>query len=338
MPKTSAEQRASPSIVYQLKALRELHHRGSHFVRCKPDKSPAERPGWQHRRPPLDSTLAHVQDGGLVGIIPASLNAAVLDVDTGDPERIANVWRPMVNLPTRRKQGAHLWYPSGSTYRNGPFRCFAGAGDIRSAGGYVVLWSNGADLADALERPEHRTTPFEEIAHLLGLWTPETLDLVAPVATPSPLDTAALRRHMARSLKLPKDAVLATEGSRNSRMFETLMYLVGRTADLRGSTPRLAALSARLNARCSPPLPADELAGLVRSVSAYSARWRPERHTQRFLAKQVARGRMSADKRRAANAGRNAAIVAARNAGQSSGAIAELHGISKSQVNRIIRG
>ncbi len=331
--------RASPSIVYHREALVELHGRGAKFVRCKPDKSPAESRGWQRRSTSLEHLLAHVQDGGLVGVIPPSLQCAVLDVDTGDTDKMAINWPPLAYVASRKAGRGHLWYRCLTPTTNRRWHTPFASGDTRSGrGGYVVLWESAdRTLADALSRPK-RGIDFEEVAQQLGLWTPETLDRVAPEAIPAPLETATLRRHMARSLRLPRGAVLATEGSRNSRMFETLMYIVGRTADLRGSTPRLAALAARLNARCNPPLPEDELAGLVRSVAAYSARWLPGRHTQRFLARQASRSRKGHQAKSAARSGRNAAIIAARSAGQSARAIAELHGITVRQVQRILRG
>ena len=140
-------------------ALSNLYRHGAHFVLCNPDKLPIHK--WLHR-PSLDRTIAHTAKDGLVGIIPASVGCSVADVDSGNPQSLTTNHPPLINVPTRRKNGHHLWYPDPVARRNSNWSAYGCSGEIRSGRGYAILWKNAAGLiADTLTNwPSHPVVPF----------------------------------------------------------------------------------------------------------------------------------------------------------------------------------
>ena len=130
----------------RLAALRTLKDRGAHFVLAATDKRPLGA-RWQKTAPAFASVEHHVADGGLVGVIPASIGAVVIDVDDGGPEGVAAVTEalkpcvPIAISATRRVGGAHVWYrspPNGTGNRK--WHLGTAMGDIRGSAGFVILW------------------------------------------------------------------------------------------------------------------------------------------------------------------------------------------------------
>ena len=129
-----------------------LHKVGAHFVLADADKAAIEK-GWQDKAPELDRVLAHRKAGGLVGIIPASIGAVVLDYDGADDNaaRLAVVERcgvPVTMHPTSKPGRRHFWYrhPGAPVGNNGWQH-----GELRGDRGYVILWQPAtvaAKLAD----------------------------------------------------------------------------------------------------------------------------------------------------------------------------------------------
>lgn len=314
---------------YHHDALKDLHDRGAEFVRCRADKRPLEWRGYQHRTLPLDHALTHVQDGGLLGVHPASLGSAVLDVDRGDPSLIIDLWHPTLSAPTRREGGCHIWYPfaQGQVYRDSPFDAGGVSGDVKYKG-YVCLWHDAAArLAEALDRgADLDATPFEVVAEQMGLWSPEVLDEVAP-------------RRVAMPSVVPGDESYRVGiGNRNQWIFARLCAAAGRDPALRVEPLRLYALAGELNARrCDPPLDDREVRAIVSHAAGYAAMWASDGHSADFLNRQAERGRRSGEKRRERTIDRDGAIVAAHAGGMSVRGIANLYGVPRSTVGRVIR-
>ena len=130
--------------------LAALAEAGAHFVLCNRDKHPLTR-AWQKTGAPLVAAQRHRDEGGLVGLVPASVGAVVIDVDTGGAEAgdavVALLGAPIVRVPTRRPGGEHVWYRcrEAADVRNGAWR----DGDIRGGHGYVIAWTP-ASIAEAL--------------------------------------------------------------------------------------------------------------------------------------------------------------------------------------------
>jgi len=148
---------------YPLQAVPDLLEYGAQFVLCdywgnrKTDGSQSKKPvhrNWRRQRPGFDAVKDHITSGGLLGIVPASLGYAVLDVDHGNPTALIATHLPWFLSPTQRPQRLHLWYqdPRGDR-RGGRWRHESGCGgELLASTGYVVLWAHALqDLADALQ-------------------------------------------------------------------------------------------------------------------------------------------------------------------------------------------
>ena len=163
-----------------MNAARQLQHRGGHFVLLAEGKRPAWR-GWNQRRPPLRLVEEHAA-AGLVGIIPASVRAVVVDVDHGPQETVtAATGEPWAVLGTRR--GSHLWYdaPAAPVSRTA-WTMGTASGDLIGTG-YVKLHGDGLEvLAESIE---HRVpAPLQPDLFLTALPPdpPESSSTFVPVA------------------------------------------------------------------------------------------------------------------------------------------------------------
>ena len=133
-------------------ALKALHARRAHFVLCRDDKRPIGT-SWQKRRPELAAVEEHAASGGLVGVIPTSLDCVVVDVDEGGTagvEALRSVLGEPIATVGTRSGGFHLWYPApAGEIANRKWGLPNAAGDIRGSNGFVVLWDPPA-LVDGL--------------------------------------------------------------------------------------------------------------------------------------------------------------------------------------------
>ena len=91
--------------------------------------------------------------GGALGLIPASIGMAVVDVDSGDvPALIRHLGNaaPYLVTPTPRRGGMHLWWHCPPELGAGVEDCFwrigDWAGDLRYARGYVALWPETPEI------------------------------------------------------------------------------------------------------------------------------------------------------------------------------------------------
>ena len=140
-----------------LAALRVLSDHGAHFVLTAPDKRPLML-GWQKTAPAFASVECHIADGGLVGVIPASIGAVVIDVDGGGTQGVDAVTEalkpcvPIAISATRRVGGAHIWYRSSPNRTgNRTWQLGTAMGDIRGSAGFVILW-DAPQVADGFTR------------------------------------------------------------------------------------------------------------------------------------------------------------------------------------------
>ena len=101
-----------------------------------------------------------------------------------------------------------------------------------------------------------------------------------------PLELRALAAAVPHGWRMPAGPKLTTDPGRNCFLFRSLC-----STGIRYDDADLDVFAARLNDGLSHPLPAGELAGIVRSVMRYRARWRSQGHQPAFLFRQAARGR-----------------------------------------------
>ena len=82
--------------------------------------------------------LRALRRGRNIGIVPASIGFSVLDVDHGDPVRLAEAHEPAFFLDSRTPGRAHLGYDVGALRRDGTFEIEGCAGEVKVSG-YVSL-------------------------------------------------------------------------------------------------------------------------------------------------------------------------------------------------------
>ena len=138
-------------------AIEALVNADAHLVLCNQGKHPLSA-GWQDEanRPTAEQAIAHAAAGGLLGVIPSSINLLAVDVDTdaagsdlyasmlhrrGLVEKA--IGEPLATVPTR-SGGGHMLYraPEGEV---GNRRWLYG--DIRGTRGYCVVWDAARWLA-----------------------------------------------------------------------------------------------------------------------------------------------------------------------------------------------
>ena len=81
------------------------------FVLTHPDKPkvPIHR-GWLDHPPSGTQVINHHRDGGGLGLVPYSLQSAVLDVDRGTPDKLIQHHRPYCHYKSTTPGRSHLWY------------------------------------------------------------------------------------------------------------------------------------------------------------------------------------------------------------------------------------
>ena len=154
-----------------------------------------------------------------------------------------------------------------------------------------------------------------------------------PRVEPYALDDLAMV--IPKDWRIPRPATTA-EG-RNSELFNALCR-----RGLRDTDREIESYANIYNDKFVPPMGVAELRGTIKSVHRYRVKWRAQGHTQTWLWKQAARGRLSGVVRLANVADRDRFIVARLQAGESQRAVARAVGVSKWTVQtasaRIIRG
>ena len=222
---------------YPLAAAIQLLEHGAHLVlvarwgETKRDGTQSKRPLWRKylRRPASFMQVKdHITGGGLLGIVPASLGRAVLDVDQGDPTPLICDFLPWFAARSQQEGRMHLWYRDDARHRRGGvWRSDNGCGgELLASTGYVVLWGNALqDLAETLaygDRPGQ--APFAAVASALtwrDMSPPEPTQTKppAPTTTPVPVPVpapAAQRRSVAAAPDLSK----TWPGLRNISLFD----------------------------------------------------------------------------------------------------------------------
>ena len=101
--------RAPPTDV----PIRGLYSRGARFVQLDDGFTPQWK-RWNAVRPSPRRIYEHFAAGRNIGIVPASIGFSVLDVDHGDPVRLAEAHEPSFFLDSRTPGRAHLGYDVGA--------------------------------------------------------------------------------------------------------------------------------------------------------------------------------------------------------------------------------
>ena len=154
--------------------LTKLYKLDAHFVLADSTKRPVH-PAWQKQAPELSAVLAH---HGLIGVIPASLGAIVLDVDSGGESAAAALIEQTNGFyhGTRRDDGFHIWQKRGEGVpgANAKWAFRGGDGDIRCNAGYVVLWEP-MEVLNWIEGGKNGELTYELYRSLIGNVDPTAL-------------------------------------------------------------------------------------------------------------------------------------------------------------------
>lgn len=123
-------------------------------------RKPPVQEGWNKLWPDLSDVYRHLENypNAVIGVIPASVGAVVVDVDQGDWRDLSDILPQALSNGTRKRKGRHLWcrladadrMPKDTGFEI-PDLCLKG--DIRCAEGYVVLW-NKKSVTNALRMAE----------------------------------------------------------------------------------------------------------------------------------------------------------------------------------------
>ena len=277
--------------IYPLAAAIQLLEHGAHLVlvarwgETKRDGTQNKRPLWRKylRRPAsLMQVKDHITNGGLLGIVPASLGRAVLDVDQGDPTPLICHFLPWFAARSQQAGRMHLWYlDDARNRRGGVWRDENGCGgELLASTGYVVLWGNALqDLAETLDygdRPGQ--APFAAVASALtwrDMSPPEPADTKAPAPTPTskPGPGPAAQR---RSVAAAPDLSETWPGLRNISLFDEVRlwaysaYRNFSQYEEFAEAARLRALDGRDLMPVLDDFEADEAATVARSVSVWT--------------------------------------------------------------------
>ena len=146
----------TPLRAEELQAVTFLYEQGDHFVLLHnaPGTDRHKVPLWYkyqlpRNRPSLQQCLDHLEAGGLLGHIPASLGLAVVDVDESDPDGLfdwMSRYRPLGDVPSQRAGRLHLSYDARAGWGNKNGRQLRRYGmkvDVRCMG-MVAIWDLSA--------------------------------------------------------------------------------------------------------------------------------------------------------------------------------------------------
>ena len=154
----------TPLRAEELQAVTFLYEQGDHFVLLHnaPGTDRHKVPLWYkyqlpRNRPSLQQCLDHLEAGGLLGHIPASLGLAVVDVDESDPDGLfdwMSRYRPLGDVPSQRAGRLHLYYDARAGWgnKNGlQLRRYGMKVDVRCMG-MVAIWDLSAVAEIVVQR------------------------------------------------------------------------------------------------------------------------------------------------------------------------------------------
>ena len=319
----------------------DLHDAGAHLLPCDADKAPRRDAGgicysWKGRPAELNEIIDHP---GHVGLVPSSIGSTVVDVDDGSAAQLP---LPFASYPTPRG-GQHLFYGDTEARPNAKWQTGFAAGDIRSGGGYVVVYDPAAVVDGMANRnrclfdPALFVRPPPREARTIGG------DQLPVEALALELSNAGLSCELAPDDPLPPDvALLAAQTEPRSRQF-VLFYLVRvRAYEIKracGYVPlgRLLDHARSLNRLMPKPLgtlpddpPTDEPADVARKVYEWLRGKTWTREAQRTRARLTRPGARKLDECQADD------LVRDHDAGKTQRAIADKYGVGRQVVRDAI--
>ena len=360
-----------------------LYGQGGHLLLCHnaPGTEQHKRPAWQawqlpQNRPTLQQCLEHLANGGLIGLVPHSLGLAVIDIDEGDKDGIAD-WNsrypPLGDVPSEKPGHTHLYYNSTIPYHNrNKFRLgsYGITVEVRSRHGLVILWDASAVAEIVAERSMVASTRGMTRLPRTVLGLRPSMNLWPSVVAIQGLQEPPQRQERPRPRGRPRmsrrafdDLPPAPEawtlpdppdylrgvpkGNRNNSVFDAARIPVYKLARGHGGEAmrvRWYALVLDYVDQCNGMLPVSMRPARVQSTAKSIARftWASPTYGRidvmgwRDPEQQRERGRASGRARRERNRPRNARIMELHHAGWSRRRIAFQEGVSRTTVWRVV--
>lgn len=270
------------SPAQDLEALLALAGLGAHLVLCTANKR-AVRRGWQlpDRAPTPEDVRQHVEGGGLCGLVPGSLGLVVFDADRGDAAQLRRRFPPLVAIATRPGR-FHLVYTDSREWRPRDFWCCGAFGQVRSAGGFVLL-HQPRQLLEALQSRRRDYPPPAGPELVVG---PEARRLAVAAGLVAPRKSPRQGARQGRAKPKRRAASASVGGKRDSTaglaLFDAVRgWAYGQVQAARASGQPfeawLLAVLERAEAEASAfvePLPGRDVVDIAHSV----ARWTWERY------------------------------------------------------------
>ena len=361
-----------------------LYEQGAHMPlihNAAADDDRHKRPlwrGWQRPelRPTLQQNLEHLANGGLLGLLPASIGMVVADVDEYDKDGLAD-WMtrypPLGDVPSLQPGRTHLYYNSAVPFHNRQqwkFHLYGISMEIRSRHGFVILWDPEAVAEIVAERSMTRSTrsmtrlprgvlglmvsryPWPAVAATQGLMEPpprEPRPRTPPRTSRTPrIRTEAIPSPATWILPSPPESLQEVgEGRRNNGVFDAVRFAVYKLPRGQGGEAmriRWYELVLSQTEACNRDLPVPMRPARVVSTARSIARFtwnnpyfgRTDDMGRRDPAVQRERGLASGRARRERLRGRNARIVEMHHAGWSIAHVARQEGLSWVQTWRVV--
>ena len=361
-----------------------LYEQGAHMPlihNAAADDARHKRPlwrGWQRPelRPTLQQNLEHLANGGLLGLLPASIGMVVADVDEYDKDGLFD-WMtrypPLGDVPSLQPGRTHLYYNSGTPFHNRQqwkFHLYGISMEIRSRHGFVILWDPEAVAEITAERSMTRSTrgmtrlprgvlglrvsryPWPAVAATQGLMEPpprEPRPRTPPRTSRTPrIRTEAIPSPATWILPSPPESLRDVgEGRRNNEVFDAVRFAAYKLPRGQGGEAmriRWYELVLSQTEACNRELPTPMRPARVVSTARSIARFtwanpyfgRTDDMGRRDPAVQRERGLASGRARRERLRSRNARIVELHHAGWSIAHVARQEGLSWVQTWRVV--
>lgn len=304
--------------------LREFHH----YPLASYGKNAAGIWLGSRRMPPAQAwTYPELELGRTANSIPA----LIFDLDGHAPDWLVDVFSPVLPVPNwmtfrRANQHAHLVYTLARPVLTGEQARPTPQGWLARIGEYLALKLQ----ADAAYNAVLAHNPMSQASR--GRYRTDWL-------RQEPYSLAELADYIPKGWRRPRRP--QTVYGRNDYLFRAGMKWTGRPSHW-GDWPGMATYLAAMNAEFVAPLGERELGGIVKSIRRIQTKNLESGQTQRtFSFLQAARGRkggrVSGAKRRAGTLERDAAIVAAVQAGESMRAVGRVYGLSDFAVRHIVK-
>ena len=132
------------------------------FVLTHPDrpKVPVNR-GWLDHPPRGVEVINHYRDGGGLGLVPWSLQSAVLDCDRGTPDNLIQAHRPYCHYESTTPERSHLWYRVSKPPQLYLWDFMDCAGEVICDTRYVRLPDPELNLAQLYDSLTRSTSEFQ---------------------------------------------------------------------------------------------------------------------------------------------------------------------------------